>query len=117
MHSAESDRWFYRRRLVQGTFAVVVAGSGVASRERVREKYLVYILKTVNDPTKYYTGLTSDLDARLEKHNAGGCPSTAASRPWEVDVVIEFKDERRAAALERYLKSGSGCAFASRHLR
>jgi putative endonuclease len=71
----------------------------------VRDKYLVYILKTVNDPTKYYTGLTSDLDARLEKHNAGGCPSTASSRPWEVDVVIEFKDERRAAALERYLKS------------
>ena len=81
------------------------------------EKYLVYILKTVKSPTKYYTGLTSDLDARLANHNSGGCFSTAANRPWEVDVVIEFKDQRRAAALERYLKSGSGCAFASRHLR
>jgi hypothetical protein len=32
-------------------------------------------------------------------------------------VVIEFAEERRAVALERYLKSGSGVAFAQRHLR
>jgi hypothetical protein len=34
-----------------------------------------------------------------------------------VDLVIEFPDENRAEALERYLKSGSGVAFAKRHLR
>jgi hypothetical protein len=28
------------------------------------------------------------------------------------DVVIEFAEERRALAFERYLKSGSGVAFA-----
>ncbi|HKE83020.1 MAG TPA: hypothetical protein VKB50_04665 [Vicinamibacterales bacterium] len=38
-------------------------------------------------------------------------------RPRSVDVVIEFADERRAIAFERYLKSGSGAAFAQRHLR
>jgi hypothetical protein len=32
-------------------------------------------------------------------------------------VVIEFDDEKRAVAFERYLKSGSGVAFAKRHLR
>jgi hypothetical protein len=32
-------------------------------------------------------------------------------------VVVKFADERRALAFERYLKSGSGCAFAHRHLR
>jgi hypothetical protein len=31
-------------------------------------------------------------------------------------VVIEFADERRAVAFERYLKSGSGVSFAQRHL-
>jgi hypothetical protein len=31
--------------------------------------------------------------------------------------VVEFADERRAIAFERYLKSGSGVAFAKRHLR
>jgi predicted GIY-YIG superfamily endonuclease len=81
------------------------------------EKLLVYILKTVHQPVRYYTGLTSNLTARLEKHNAGGCASTAMNRPWTVDVVIEFADERRASAFERYLKTGSGGAFASRHLR
>jgi hypothetical protein len=34
-----------------------------------------------------------------------------------IDVVVEFADERRAIAFERYLKSGSGVAFATRHLR
>jgi hypothetical protein len=33
------------------------------------------------------------------------------------DVLVEFADERRALAFERYLKSGSGVAFAKRHLR
>jgi putative endonuclease len=80
-------------------------------------KRFVYILKTFNAPTKYYTGLTSDPLARLAEHNAGKCDSTAAHRPWQIDVVIEFADERRAARFERYLKSGSGCSFAIRHLR
>jgi hypothetical protein len=31
--------------------------------------------------------------------------------------VIAFRDEARALEFERYLTSGSGCAFAQRHLR
>ena len=38
-------------------------------------------------------------------------------RPWLVDVAVKFSDECRAVAFEKYLKSGSGCAFAKRHLR
>ena len=37
------------------------------------------------------------------------------SKPWELVVSIEFTDERRALAFEKYLKSGSGRAFAKRH--
>jgi hypothetical protein len=51
------------------------------------------------------------------EHNSDGQHRTCRYRPWSVDVVIEFADERRAAAFERYLKSGSGVAFAQRHLR
>ncbi len=82
-----------------------------------RPKCLVYILRSKNNPTRYYTGLTSHVESRLAVHNAGGCVHTASGRPWEIDVVIEFLDEKRAVAFERYLKSGSGCAFAKRHLR
>jgi predicted GIY-YIG superfamily endonuclease len=82
----------------------------------VRQRF-VYTLKNNEDPPRYYTGHTSDVARRLAEHNAGNCIHTAKYRPWSVDVVIEFPDETRAVAFERYLESGSGVAFAQRHLR
>ncbi len=82
-----------------------------------KPKCTVYVIKSVCDPSRYYTGVTSDVRDRLEDHNAGRCPSTVDSRPWKIDVFIQFADEARALNFERYLKSGSGCAFARRHLR
>ena len=80
-------------------------------------KCIVYILRSQSAPGRYYVGLTSNMAARLAAHNAGHCTHTATGRPWETDVVIKFTDERRAVDFERYLKSGSGVAFAKRHLR
>jgi len=80
-------------------------------------KLYVYVLKNRETPPKYYTGLTSNIARRLAEHNSEGSHRTCRYRPWSVDVVIEFADERRAVALEQYLKSGSGVAFAQRHLR
>ena len=80
-------------------------------------KHTVYILKTLATPPRYYTGVTSNIDDRVAAHNAGRCEHTSKSRPWAVDVAITFSDEKRALALERYLKTGSGQAFAVRHLR
>jgi predicted GIY-YIG superfamily endonuclease len=78
-------------------------------------KRIVYILRSLSDPSRPYIGLTSDVRARLADHNAGRCPHTARHRPWQLDVTIELPDEQRAIAFERYLKSGSGRAFAKRH--
>jgi hypothetical protein len=36
---------------------------------------------------------------------------------FEEHVIVEFSDERRALAFQRYLKSGSGNAFAKRHFK
>jgi putative endonuclease len=80
-------------------------------------KRFVYVLRNQQAPSRYYTGLTSDVARRLVEHNAGRCCHTADNGPWSIDVAIEFADERRAVAFERYLKSGSGVAFAQRHLR
>jgi predicted GIY-YIG superfamily endonuclease len=77
----------------------------------------VYVIKTTNKPTQYYTGSTSNMSARLAAHNSGQSRHTSTRAPWELDVLIEFADERRALVFERYLKSGSGVAFAQRHLR
>ena len=52
--------------------------------------------------------MTSDVPARLAAHNDGRSPHTAPLRPWRLDVVLEFTDERRAIAFERHLKSGFG---------
>jgi putative endonuclease len=78
-------------------------------------KRFVYILRSDRDPAQFYTGVTSDIRARLVAHNEGRCRHTSTSRPWYLDVVVEFADERRAIMFERYLKSGSGCAFVKRH--
>jgi len=36
-------------------------------------------------------------------------------RPWSALVVVEFSEEPAAARFEKYLKSGSGRAFAKHH--
>ena len=80
-------------------------------------KNTVYVLKSIQEPSRYYTGVTSNLRSRLAAHNAGRCAHTSDGRPWQLDVIVRFADERRAIEFERYLKSGSGTAFAMRHFR
>jgi predicted GIY-YIG superfamily endonuclease len=79
--------------------------------------FYTYILRSLSHPDQYYTGFTSDLAARLEKHNTGDVPHTAKFVPWEVDAYFAFRTEPRARAFESYLKSGSGRTFALRHFR
>ena len=75
----------------------------------------VYVLRSDSDSTHYYVGITSDVDRRLEWHNSGPSGQTIRHRPWRVIVVVELADEQTALRFERYLKSGSGRAFAKRH--
>ena len=76
----------------------------------------VYLLQSTSDPRKRYVGITSDFRERLEQHNSGQSPHTAKHRPWKTVVVIRFEDDAQAETFERYLKSGSGHAFAKRPL-
>jgi hypothetical protein len=41
-------------------------------------------------------------------------PITTKFRPWRVETYIRFTNEQRAAAFERYLKTGSGREFSRR---
>ena len=75
----------------------------------------VYILISETDVTHRYTGLTEDLDARLKSHNQGNNPHTSKYRPWKIETSIAFRSREKAAAFEKYLKSHSGRAFASKH--
>ncbi len=80
------------------------------------DRRIVYVLRSERDPTRHYVGLTADLSKRLECHNAGQNIDTAKDRPWSVVVFLEFASSDSARRFERYLKSGSGRAFAKRHL-
>jgi len=56
-------------------------------------------------------------DARSrEDHQDGRSPHTAKFAPWLMVAYFAFVAENTAVAFERYLKSGSGRAFATRHL-
>jgi putative endonuclease len=76
----------------------------------------VYILQSIRAPEHFYVGVTSDLRERLEKHNAGEVSHTAKYAPWAIKTYIAFSDEKQAFALEKYLKSASGRAFAKKRL-
>jgi putative endonuclease len=78
------------------------------------EKRFVYFLRSEIDG-RPYSGVTSDMSRRLQTHNSGGSAYTAPHRPWRLIVSLEFTNERSAMEFEKYLKSGSGRAFAKRH--
>jgi predicted GIY-YIG superfamily endonuclease len=78
-------------------------------------KRYVYILRSDSDSSSHYVGITSNVDERLSWHNAGPAGHTVAKRPWSIVVSLEFPTETEAVRFERYLKTGSGRAFAKRH--
>ncbi len=75
----------------------------------------VYVLESAREPNHRYVGLTSDLKQRFADHNAGRSPHTRKHTPWNLVAYTAFADEMTAVAFERYLKSGSGRAFLTRH--
>jgi len=78
--------------------------------------YYVYILRSKPHPGETYIGSTHDLRNRLAQHNAGKSAHTNKFKPWELVAYIALPEKDFAEQLERYMKSGSGRAFAKRHL-
>jgi putative endonuclease len=78
--------------------------------------YYAYILRSKKFPDQTYVGSTSDLRNRLTEHNAGKSVHTNKFKPWELVAYVALTEKLLAEELEKYLKSGSGRAFAKRHL-
>lgn len=74
----------------------------------------VYLLKC-SDGT-YYTGCTNNLSDRLKRHNSGEILYTSTRLPFQLITHIVFTDKYKAYNFEKYLKSGSGKAFAFKRL-
>ena len=81
-----------------------------------RPMYYVYLIESVATPYRHYVGFTEDLRRRLVEHNDGKLPTTAPYRPCLLKTYLGFSSKKQALSFEKYLKSGSGHAFANKRL-
>ncbi len=66
--------------------------------------YFTYILYSeLRD--KYYIGSSENLERRLERHNAGGTPSTKSGRPWKIIYYEQFNSRTEAIKRENQIKA------------
>ena len=77
--------------------------------------YYVYIIQSQKDKS-HYVGCTADLKLRLQEHNRGEARFTSSKLPYECVWYSVFKDKKKAMDFEKYLKQGSGFAFARKRL-
>jgi putative endonuclease len=77
--------------------------------------FYTYVIESLNRPDQRYIGSTADLRQRISDHNAGKCHHTSKCAPWNIKLYVAFETKEQAQHFERYLKSGSGHAFANRH--
>jgi putative endonuclease len=78
--------------------------------------HFVYLLESAPFPGQRYVGASADLRQRLVEHNARKSKHTNKFKPWRLVTYIAFSDQAKALQFERYLKSGSGHAFANKRL-
>jgi predicted GIY-YIG superfamily endonuclease len=76
--------------------------------------YYVDLIRSIKNPNVKYVGYTTNFKQRLETHNSGGSIHTRKNRPWELVVCIAFNNMDCAKKFEKYLKSQSGRAFATK---
>jgi len=75
--------------------------------------FFVYALKSVSR-NYIYVGLTSDLQARIDRHNKGYERTTKPYIPFKLIFSEEFPDRFSARNREKFLKSGKGKDFLKR---
>jgi putative endonuclease len=74
--------------------------------------WYVYFLLLAN--ADVYVGSSNDLRRRVVSHQDGEVASTKAYRPVKLMSYVAVGDEALARSLERYFKTGSGKAVASK---
>jgi putative endonuclease len=77
--------------------------------------FYVYLIESLASGQRY-VGMTTNLKQRFQEHNTGKSTHTSKYRPWRLVTYLAFSDRSKAETFERYLKSGSGHAFAAKRL-
>jgi len=76
--------------------------------------HYVYILR--DTAGKLYFGYSSDLRQRIRNHTRGEVATTKTYREPRLIWYCAFINKKQALDFEKYLKAGSGHAFAKKHL-
>jgi predicted GIY-YIG superfamily endonuclease len=77
--------------------------------------HYVYILQSRKDKS-FYTGATSDLQKRCKEHNNGSARFSSAKATFILAWYSAIQTKEKALDFEKYLKQGSGFAFARKRL-
>ena len=70
-------------------------------------KYFIYILQSEKDGT-YYIGYSTDLEARLRRHNQGRSAYTRNKAPWKLLYKEVLDSKAEAMNREREIKGKKG---------
>lgn len=76
----------------------------------------VYILESLSQKDRFYTGITEDVNRRLKEHNNGKSIRTNKYKPWKIKTVISFDNHKQAEKFELYLKTASERTFSKKRL-
>lgn len=77
--------------------------------------FYVYLIKSISDPSQRYIGIIDNLQKRMKQHNSGYSFHTSKYTPWQLINYFAFSSRHAAGEFEKYLKTGSGQAFANIH--
>ena len=72
--------------------------------------FYVYVIQSQADG-RFYKGMTSSLQERIDAHNSGYNTSTKYYRPWKLVYFEKFDTREQAREREKFLKSGQGRNF------
>ncbi|RPA67834.1 GIY-YIG nuclease family protein [Cyclobacteriaceae bacterium YHN15] len=75
--------------------------------------YILYIIYS-HKLGKDYIGQTSDLDARMKRHNGGRNPFTKRGVPWELVHFLNCDSRAEAMKLEKRIKNLGAKRFLER---
>lgn len=69
----------------------------------MNDLWFVYIVRCSDD--SLYTGITNNIDKRIEKHNSGkGAKYTRSRRPVKLEAFITALDRSSASKIEHLIK-------------
>lgn len=71
--------------------------------------WVVYILRSAENPNLTYVGMTNNIRRRLRQHNGcikGGARYTSSDRPWKLAALIpNLQDKSQALRVEFWAKA------------